>query len=138
MSTFVPNAGKINFTQTLMAGGYIIMVGLRNSNALNGWQKFVNSINIIRTALSPISNLIYGKNGALVPLTNLGTTIGNNTILKVNNQVAKYYKTIANTPYFYLPPFVQVTQPSINVSNTSSNSNSNSNSEGRNIINLLD
>lgn len=103
-----------------MAGGYILMVGLRNNNGLNGWQQFVNSIHLIRSSLNSISNLIYGKNGALVPLTNQGATIGNNTILKVNNQVAKYYKTIANTPYFYLPPFVQVSAASIN---TSSNSN---------------
>lgn len=103
------------------------MVGLRNPNGVNGWQQFINSINIVRTGLNSISNLIFGKNGALVPLANYGTVIGNNTILKINNQVAKYYKTIANTPYFYLPPFVQAPAPAPSVNQSSSDSDSDSN-----------
>lgn len=77
-----------------MAGGYKIWVGLKNNNGVNGWHQNVKLVNISRPMVSLSSNLIFGKNGGLIQLPSTALTIGKNTIIKINNQIAKYHKTI--------------------------------------------
>lgn len=69
------------------------------------------------------SNLVLGKNGGLISLPNSGFAIGENTIIRINSQIGKYYKTISNNSLFYIPPQSEKIENQNNTSNTSSTSN---------------
>lgn len=64
-----------------------------SSTIYKGWYEVSTSINISRTNLnSAYSYGTYlGKNGALIAVYDAVDKIGNNTVLKINNQIARYY-----------------------------------------------
>lgn len=64
-------------------------------------------INITRPNFSVSQTIRLGKNGALLELPNTTNLIGNTTMIKVNGQVGRFYTSILNSTFFYIPPYVQ-------------------------------
>lgn len=82
---------KINFIWLLPAGAYYLWVNLY-TRSVQGWYQVNTQINITRTNVSISSDIKLGKNGGLISFPNMSGILGNNSKIKVNGQVGKFYK----------------------------------------------